>query len=396
MPYVTFVGKKRFIASYQLSGPTVMGRSLDCDVFIPDVFVSRRHCRIFHTAEGWVAEDLESRNGLHLGGQRTPRVVLKQDTIVEMGTVAFVFDEGDLPRGTSTPAPFGFGSVTELVDTVFAADMRPALFARNNCRKPLWLPAPLGDDDEFVDLPLVRVDPRPQGLFEEEWAELDIEWQVTKVINEMDLPPEEGWTTTESEEAGAPATGVRWPARRLPPASPQRRIGHSGEGTEESSTALLARPRPVRRPPSASVDHDPDETYAVDHSSKWEQSKGLATQPARRPFKGHLYAGEEEVDAPPVANAASAKPAKKAKALPAPAPRFADGRSLFARARDALNAAPSKLLEAMVGKPIHSAVVGCLLVAVVVSMVWLNVSKHSYHRPPVKTLSADDIAAQGN
>ena len=66
MPFVTFIARGQFVAPYLLAGPSVLGRSLDCDVYIPDIFVSRQHCRFQPCPEGWEVVDVGSRNGVYV------------------------------------------------------------------------------------------------------------------------------------------------------------------------------------------------------------------------------------------------------------------------------------------------------------------------------------------
>lgn len=41
----------------------IIGRGEDCDIVIPERQVSRQHIRIYHEADTWIIQDLESRNG---------------------------------------------------------------------------------------------------------------------------------------------------------------------------------------------------------------------------------------------------------------------------------------------------------------------------------------------
>lgn len=41
----------------------IIGRGEDCDIVIPERQVSRQHIRIYHEADSWIIQDLESRNG---------------------------------------------------------------------------------------------------------------------------------------------------------------------------------------------------------------------------------------------------------------------------------------------------------------------------------------------
>ncbi|MEE4272440.1 MAG: SpoIIE family protein phosphatase [Thermoanaerobaculales bacterium] len=47
-----------------------VGRSTSCDITIADRYLSRRHARLFSAEDGWKVEDLGSRNGTHVNGQR--------------------------------------------------------------------------------------------------------------------------------------------------------------------------------------------------------------------------------------------------------------------------------------------------------------------------------------
>ena len=46
----------------------VIGRSPDCDVVIRNATVSRRHAEIRHEDDGWIVEDLGSKNGTGVNG----------------------------------------------------------------------------------------------------------------------------------------------------------------------------------------------------------------------------------------------------------------------------------------------------------------------------------------
>lgn len=48
----------------------LIGRAPECSLVLDDEFASSRHARVFPRAEGWFVEDLGSRNGTLLGGQK--------------------------------------------------------------------------------------------------------------------------------------------------------------------------------------------------------------------------------------------------------------------------------------------------------------------------------------
>jgi hypothetical protein len=89
----------------------LIGRDFDCQVIIDDRQASRHHARIEQTEHGYVLEDLDSKNGTFLNGQRLakPTVLTDGDEIgiayaarlafVDAGATApLVFDAQRQPR----------------------------------------------------------------------------------------------------------------------------------------------------------------------------------------------------------------------------------------------------------------------------------------------------------
>ena len=73
-------------------GEHVLGRSSDATVFIDDVGISRHHARITITAAGAVLEDLGSKNGTMLNGDRVPGPTpLADGAAIVLGTTALKF-----------------------------------------------------------------------------------------------------------------------------------------------------------------------------------------------------------------------------------------------------------------------------------------------------------------
>ena len=54
---------------YPLFGPLEIGRSVSCNITIPNTFVSSHHARLFSQNERWMVEDLGSTNGTSLNGK---------------------------------------------------------------------------------------------------------------------------------------------------------------------------------------------------------------------------------------------------------------------------------------------------------------------------------------
>ncbi len=56
---------------------TIVGRDRAAEVRIDDGGTSRRHCRILREGDRYVLEDLDSRNGTYINGERVPRLELR-------------------------------------------------------------------------------------------------------------------------------------------------------------------------------------------------------------------------------------------------------------------------------------------------------------------------------
>lgn len=78
----------------QLGDRTLIGRSPECDVFLDDVTVSRRHAEIVRDGERFVVRDLGSLNGTFVNRRRIDSVVLEDDDELQVGKYRMTF----LPR----------------------------------------------------------------------------------------------------------------------------------------------------------------------------------------------------------------------------------------------------------------------------------------------------------
>ncbi len=79
----------------------VIGRGAECDLTVADRQVSRRHARIRKTVEGFMLEDMGSKNGTHLNGSLLERPTLLQDgDVVQIALaveLAFIGTEATMP-----------------------------------------------------------------------------------------------------------------------------------------------------------------------------------------------------------------------------------------------------------------------------------------------------------
>ena len=93
---------------YPLDGEvTVFGRLPSSDIRVLEKQVSRRHCRVVHSREGWVLVDTGSMLGTRLNGEVLMRPqCLEAGDEIKVGTEVFIFDKGGAsPRGDGKLRP---------------------------------------------------------------------------------------------------------------------------------------------------------------------------------------------------------------------------------------------------------------------------------------------------
>ena len=62
-----------------------IGRTQECDVCIQNEYVSRKHVEVFFEGNQWWVADLNSSNGMFVGGERLQRVPVTQSVIIRLG-----------------------------------------------------------------------------------------------------------------------------------------------------------------------------------------------------------------------------------------------------------------------------------------------------------------------
>lgn len=74
------------------AGPIIVGRSEDCDISIPDTYLSQMHFKITCVDGDWFIEDLKSKNGTFVNDIRVRKpALLKDGDIISFGDVQFEF-----------------------------------------------------------------------------------------------------------------------------------------------------------------------------------------------------------------------------------------------------------------------------------------------------------------
>jgi serine phosphatase RsbU (regulator of sigma subunit) len=71
MPALVFIAGPNAGRRYKLTeGEYIIGRRSDCQIFVPDMRVSRQHARLRPDGARWAVEDLGSNNGTYVNGNR--------------------------------------------------------------------------------------------------------------------------------------------------------------------------------------------------------------------------------------------------------------------------------------------------------------------------------------
>jgi FHA domain/zinc-ribbon domain len=78
--------------SFAPSGPrTLIGRSPECDIFLDDVTVSRRHAELLGENDRFTIRDLGSLNGTFVNRRRIESIELSDDDEVQIGKYRMTF-----------------------------------------------------------------------------------------------------------------------------------------------------------------------------------------------------------------------------------------------------------------------------------------------------------------
>jgi pSer/pThr/pTyr-binding forkhead associated (FHA) protein len=108
-------------AEYTLEkSETKIGRSMECDIVVDNLGVSRHHCSILQEGASWVLADGGSNNGTYVGGQKISKHTLKDGDKIILGKHSLIYDaNGFASAAKATAAKKGAamgGEMTMFVD----------------------------------------------------------------------------------------------------------------------------------------------------------------------------------------------------------------------------------------------------------------------------------------
>lgn len=84
---------------------TVIGRRHDCDLCVPLMIVSRRHCQLSQNNETVKIRDLDSRSGTFLNGKRISDATVEAGDYITIGPLTFLLQIDGEPREVKPPQP---------------------------------------------------------------------------------------------------------------------------------------------------------------------------------------------------------------------------------------------------------------------------------------------------
>lgn len=94
MAYIVITLNGTQIGRHELRGEAVIGRAKECEVWVNDLGVSRRHAKIELRPDGrWFVFDLKSRNGVYLRDIQVMDQILSDGDVLKIGPARIMFHE---------------------------------------------------------------------------------------------------------------------------------------------------------------------------------------------------------------------------------------------------------------------------------------------------------------
>ena len=90
------------------SSVTVVGRRQDCDLCIPLMTISRRHCEMNMDGGQLRIRDLGTKNGIFINGERVDESIVNPGDVIGVGPVSFIVQINGNPIHVEPPLADGF------------------------------------------------------------------------------------------------------------------------------------------------------------------------------------------------------------------------------------------------------------------------------------------------
>ncbi|MBA3273628.1 MAG: FHA domain-containing protein [Chthoniobacterales bacterium] len=131
MAYLVITLNGQQVGRHELRGEAVIGRATDCEVWINDLGISRRHAKIELRPDGrWFVYDLKSRNGVYLRDVQVTDQILSDGDVLKIGPARIMFHEvGKHNERPSDPTDMPVEEIT-------------SIFGDDQTRMPPTMPAP--------------------------------------------------------------------------------------------------------------------------------------------------------------------------------------------------------------------------------------------------------------
>jgi len=158
--------------------PMVIGRRPDTDIPIADPAVSGVHAKVQLIGDNYLIQDLNSTNGVHIGGRKIRQQVLKDGDVVVIGEHVLKFvQEGETAPADAKPAPPAAPRKTIEEISSDVTELRGAPGSAGGEKVPVLMVLNGADKDKLIKLdePLTTIgtpgvqvaaiSSRPQGHF---------------------------------------------------------------------------------------------------------------------------------------------------------------------------------------------------------------------------------------
>jgi len=100
----------------------VIGRRPDCDVRVPEIGVSRRHCELVVVADTVTVSDLDSSNGTYVNGKRVEHRTIVAGDQIQVGSVLLTVQIDGQPADLAPPPTAKAQSPADGIDVDLAGD----------------------------------------------------------------------------------------------------------------------------------------------------------------------------------------------------------------------------------------------------------------------------------